>query len=146
MPTTRRHRVLDAGPQDVWDVVADPHHLPRWWPRVQRVEAVERDHWTQVFMTGKGKPVRADYRLISCQPPVRRVWAQEVAGTPFERVLREATTEVDVRPASGVATEVTIAVSQRLRGFARLGGFMVRRATRRLVDEALEGLSAACER
>ena len=146
MPTTRRHRVLDAGPQDVWDVVADPHHLPRWWPRVQRVEAVERDRWTQVFMTGKGKPVRADYRLVSSHPPFRRTWAQEVEGTPFERVLREATTEVDVRPAAGAATEVTIEISQRLRGFARLGGFMVRRATRRLLDEALEGLGAACER
>jgi uncharacterized protein YndB with AHSA1/START domain len=146
VPTTRRHRVLDAGPQDVWDVVADPHHLPRWWPRVQRVEAVEPDRWTQVFMTGKGKPVRADYRLISSEPPVRRVWAQEVKGTPFERVLREATTEVDVRSAPGTATEVTIEISQRLRGFARLGGFMVRRATRRLLDEALEGLGGACER
>lgn len=146
MPTTRRHRVLDAGPQEVWDVVADPHHLPRWWPRVQRVEAVDRDHWTQVFMTGKGKPVRADYRLISSQAPVRRTWAQEVEGTPFERVLREATTEIEVRPGPGAATEVAIAVTQRLRGFARLGGFMVRRATGRLLDEALEGLGAACER
>jgi len=146
LPTTRRHRVLDAGPRDVWEVVADPHHLPRWWPRVQRVEGVEADRWTQVFTTGKGKPVRADYRLVSCEPPRRRAWAQEVDGTPFERVLREAITEVGVRGDPGPRTEVTIEVRQRLRGFARLGGFMVRRATRRLLDEALEGLGAACER
>jgi uncharacterized protein YndB with AHSA1/START domain len=146
VPTTRRHRVLDAGPQEVWEVVADPHHLPRWWPRVQRVEAVDADRWTQVFMTGKGKPVRADYRLVSNEPPRRRTWAQEVEGTPFERVLREAITEVDLHADRGRGTEVTIEVRQRLRGFARLGGFMVRRATRRLLDEALEGLGAACER
>jgi hypothetical protein len=97
-------------------------------------------------MTGKGKPVRADYRLVSNEPPRRRTWAQEVEGTPFERVLREAITEVDLHADRGRGTEVTIEVRQRLRGFARLGGFMVRRATRRLLDEALEGLGAACER
>jgi uncharacterized protein YndB with AHSA1/START domain len=146
VPITRRQRTLSAGLEDVWRVVGDPHHLPRWWPRVRRVEGVEHNRWTQVFMTAKGKPVRADFRLLESEPPHRRQWSQALEGSPFERLMNEAVTEVRLEPAGGAATLVTIELHQRLRGFARLGGFMVRRASRRLLDEALEGLSAATER
>ena len=146
MATTRRHRTLRAGPDDVWRVVGDPHHLPRWWPRVRRVEGVERDRWTQVFVTAKGKPVRADYRLLESEAPRRRQWSQELEDSPFERLMNEAVTEVRLEPAGDAATRVTIELHQRLRGFAWLGGFLVRRANRRLLDEALEGLGAATER
>jgi len=57
-----------------------------------------------------------------------RSWAQEVAGTPFERVLNESVIEVELKPAGG-ATEVTLAHHQKLRGYSRTGGFMLRRAT-----------------
>ncbi len=40
MPTAQRSRTIAASPQELWDVVGDPHHLPRWWPRVSRVESV----------------------------------------------------------------------------------------------------------
>jgi uncharacterized protein YndB with AHSA1/START domain len=146
VPTTRRHRTLSAAPQDVWRVVGDPHHLPRWWPRVRRVEGVDHDRWTQVFMTAKGKPVRADYRLLASDPPRRRQWAQELEDSPFERLMNEAVTEVRLEPTGNADTLVTIELHQKLRGFARLGGFMVRRASRRLLDEALDGLTAATER
>ena len=146
MPTTRRQRTVEADLRDVWEVVADPHHLPRWWPKVRRVEGVNPDGWTKVFMTQKGKPVRADYRLLASEPPRRRSWAQDLEDSPFERVLDEAVTEVRLEPGDGASTRVTIELRQSLRGFARLGGFMVRRASRRLLDEALEGLVAACER
>ena len=36
-----------------------------------------------------------------------------------------------------------ITLHQRMRGLSRLGGFMVRRATRRILDEALDGLELA---
>ena len=39
MPTTRRSRTFAAEPNRVWSIVGDAHHLPRWWPRVERVEA-----------------------------------------------------------------------------------------------------------
>ena len=67
------------------------------------------------------------------------MWAQDVEGTPFERVLGEAITEVLVEP-DGDATRVTIALSQRLRGYSRTGGFLLARATRARLDEALSGL------
>jgi hypothetical protein len=38
---------------------------------------------------------------------------------------------------------VSVTQRQKLRGISRLGGFLVRRATGRIVDEALDGLEAA---
>jgi uncharacterized protein YndB with AHSA1/START domain len=146
MPTTRRSRTIAAAPEQVWKVVADPHHMPRWWPQVKRMEGVEADRFTQVLTTRKGRPVRMDFHLLEsaapgtgADPPGRRVWEQEVAGTPFERVLGEATTEILLEPADG-ATRVTIALRQRLRGYSRTGGFLLRRANRARLDEALDGL------
>lgn len=146
MPRIRRHATLAAGSGAVWQVVGDPHHLPRWWPKVGRVEGVEEDRWTSVFMTQKGKPVRADFRVVASEPQRHRVWSQELEDSPFERVLAESVTEVRLEPRDGAVTEVTIELRQRLRGLARLGGFMVRRAGGRVLDEALEGLRGACER
>lgn len=143
MPTVRRSRTLPASPDRVWRVIADPHHMPRWWPLVKRMEGVAEDQFTQVLTTRKGRLVRADFRVLASEPPGagagRRVWEQEVAGTPFERVLGEAVTEVLVEPADG-ATRVTIALTQRLRGYSRTGGFLLRRATRAKLSEALEAL------
>lgn len=148
MPTTRRSRTIAASPEQVWKVVADPHHMPRWWPQVKRMEEVEADRFTQVLTTRKGRPVRMDFHLLEsdapgpgADPPGKRVWEQEVAGTPFERVLGEATTEILLEPADG-ATRVTIALRQRLRGYSRTGGFLLRRANRARLEEALEGLEA----
>ena len=53
MPLTRRSRRLGARPDDVWRVVGDPQHLPRWWPRVQRVEADDGEAFTQVLMSDR---------------------------------------------------------------------------------------------
>ena len=145
MPTVRRQRTFDASLDDVWRVVADPYALPRWWPRVRRVEAATAAGWTAVLATDKGKQVRADYRLVDSCEPSRRAWAQEVDGTPFERILAEAVTEAALEP-EGDAVRVSLTLRQRLRGMARLGGFMVRRATARVLDEALEGLERACAR
>jgi uncharacterized protein YndB with AHSA1/START domain len=145
MPTVRRSRTIPASPDQVWQVIADPHHMPRWWPLVKRVEGVADDEFTQVLSTRKGRLVRADFRVIASQPPegeeasARRVWEQEVAGTPFERVLGQAITEVVLEPDKD-ATRVTLVLTQRLRGYSRTGGFLLRRATRAKLTEALEGL------
>jgi len=144
MATVSRSRTIPAPPQAVWEVVADPHHLPRWWPRVARVEDVGEEHWTQVLMTRRGKPVRADFRLIASEPPAagigRRTWSQQLAGTPFGRVLEESITEVVLAPDAG-GTRVTIAQHQRLRGYSRTGRFQMRRASGSVLAEALAGLA-----
>ena len=141
MPTARRSRTVAAPPERVWEVVGDPHHLPRWWPKVTRVEAVTDEHFTEVLSTQDGRSLRADFRVVDSRAPERRAWEQELKGTPFERVFAAASTEVKLLP-DGDGTRVTVVVHQQVRGSARLGGFMVRRATGRVLDEALDALEA----
>ena len=144
MPTARRSRTVAAPPERVWEIVGDPHHLPRWWPKVTRVEAVSDTHFTEVLSTQDGRSLRADFRVVDSRAPERRAWEQELEGTPFERVFAAASTEVKLLP-EGDGTRVTVVVHQRVRGSARLGGFMVRRATGRVLDEALDALEALHE-
>jgi uncharacterized protein YndB with AHSA1/START domain len=142
VPTTRRRRTVSASAEAVWDLVADPHHLPRWWPRATRVEDVTADRWTMVLSTAKGRAVRADYRIVVSERPRRRRFAQELAGSPFERLLRSSEIEIALADAPA-GTEVTMELSQQLRGVSRLGGFMFRGAARRTLDQALESLERA---
>lgn len=145
MPKVRRARRIEASPDAVWDVVADPHHLPRWWPGVVRVEEATPVAWTKVLQTPKGKTVRADFTRTASETGRRLGWRQEVEESPFERILSSATTEIELVPEGEGSTRVRLTADQRLRGFSRLGGFMVRRATGRRLSEALEGLAGAVE-
>jgi uncharacterized protein YndB with AHSA1/START domain len=140
MAGAKRSRTLPASPEDLWELIADPHHMPRWWPGVERMEGVEPDRFTQVFKTKRGRPVRADFRVLRSEPPSSRSWEQEVAGTPFEGVLTASVIEVQLAP-TPAGTEVTISQEQKLRGYSRTGGFMLRRATAAKLDEALDGLA-----
>jgi uncharacterized protein YndB with AHSA1/START domain len=140
MPTTKRSRVIDAPPDRVWRVVGDPHHLPRWWPKVRRVEGVSGGRFTEVMRTDKGKDVRADFRIVEEEPPRLLRFEQEVEGTPFEGFLVSAVTDIAAEPADA-GTRVTITTRHTLKGMARLGGgTMLKRATRKQLDEALATL------
>ncbi|MDQ6744735.1 MAG: SRPBCC family protein [Actinomycetota bacterium] len=143
MTRVRRSRVLGVPLEQVWEVVADAHHQPRWWPGVQRMEGVSDEAFTQVHLTKKGRPVRIDFTVVDSETPHRRAWRQEVEGTPFERVLTEALTEIQLEP-EGERTKVTIELRQQLRGYSRTGGFMLRRASRRRLEEALQWRERAC--
>ena len=139
MPRSRRSAIVPAPPERVWEVLADPHHMPRWWPELARMEGVEESRFTQVFHTKKGRPVRVDFDVVRSDPPRARAWEQELAGTPFERFLHESRIEAVLEPADG-GTRVTLEHRQRLRGTSKTGGFLLRRATNRKLDAALEGL------
>ena len=139
MPTTRRSRTVADVPERVWETVSDPYHLPRWWPHVERVEAVVGDRFTEVLTTDRGRSVRADFRVVESRAPELRVWEQEVAGSPFERIMASARTEVALAP-YGDGTRVTLVVRQKMRGTARFAGWIVRRGTRHVLDEALRAL------
>jgi uncharacterized protein YndB with AHSA1/START domain len=139
MAMAQRNRTLGAPPDEIWRLIEDPHHMPRWWPGVARMEGVQDDRFTQVFVTKRGRPVRADFHLVASEPPWRRSWEQEIPGTPFERVLNESITEIVLEAVDG-GTRVTIAQRQKLRGYSRTGGFLLRRATAQKLDEALDGL------
>lgn len=135
-----RSRVVAAPPEDVWATVGDPYHMPRWWPRVERVELVRGDGFTQLLRTDKGRAIRADFRVTQSRRPELRRWRQEVAGTPFEGILEWSETEIRLEPDGDAGTRVTLAQEQKLRGLARFGGFMARRAARQSLDTALDGL------
>ena len=138
-----RSRAVPVPPDTIWAIVSDPHHLPRWWPLTERVEAVDPEAWTSVMRSDRGNVVRADYRVEADEPPRRRAWSQALDGTPFERLLREHRTEVALLDGDGGGTVVSLTVTQKGRGTARLGMWMMRRATRRRLDEALDGLEGA---
>ncbi len=159
MPTARRSRTIAAPAQELWDLMRDPHHLPRWWPRVTRVEDVtltgtgEADAFTEVMRTRKGKLVRADFNVIVGDGAERTLtWVQRVQGTPFATVLKSAETELRLTPAADAAsTEVTIELRQEMAGGSgrhspflslapRFGAPLVRRAAAATLEQALDGL------
>jgi uncharacterized protein YndB with AHSA1/START domain len=147
MPRVKRSRVIEVEPERVWELVSDPHSLPRWWPRAKRVEDVHgagtgRAHWTTVLETDRGTGVRADFRCTGSTEARRYAWEQEVDGTPFERVLRASTLEIDLSR-MGAQTEVTLVGEEKLRGLSRLGSTMLRGAATRRLDEALDGIERA---
>jgi uncharacterized protein YndB with AHSA1/START domain len=149
MPRVARTRTISAPRDRVWELVADPHHLPRWWPRTVRVEDVrqvgsgKRSRWTTVLGTERGRGVRADYRCTSAAARERYVWEQDIEGTPFERILRAASLEIELVDGEDARTRVRLTSEERLRGLSRLGSPMMRMATRRRLDEALDGIERA---
>jgi uncharacterized protein YndB with AHSA1/START domain len=158
MPTARASRRIAAPAEQLWGIVSDPYHLPRWWPRVERVEDVDGAAFTEVMRTKKGRTVRADFDLVRADEPAGTVvWEQRLAGTPFAGVLSVSETELRVAPsashapaAGAEASEVTIEMRQELnaqtvtiRGRWRVpsfGGWLLRRAAERTIREALDGL------
>jgi uncharacterized protein YndB with AHSA1/START domain len=148
VPRATRRRTIAAPPSEVWELVSDPYSLPRWWPRTARVENVDRksagvrSQWTKVLETAEGRGVRADFRCTGSTEGERYAWAQQLAGTPFERHLRASEVEIKLRPEGG-GIEVTIAAKQTLKGLSRLGSPMMGRGQGTILDEALDNLERA---
>ena len=131
---------------------------------MERVEDVHEDAFTEVMRTGKGKIVRADFKVVECDEPRHViVWAQQLADTPFENLLGSAETEVRLAalPADGSAqaalTEVTLQLRQTLSdsatrprygrwlsfggsAFRGFGNHMVQRAGNDTLAQAIAGL------
>jgi uncharacterized protein YndB with AHSA1/START domain len=141
MAKTTRSMTIAASRENVWQIVEDPHHLPRWWPGVARVEDVRHGGFTEVIPTRRGKPVRLDFLVIESEPPSRRCWAQELEGTPFERLLSAWTTTVTLDPAAEQACIVTLEEHQQLRGSFRAGLLLQRRPASRRIESALQALA-----
>lgn len=148
MARVTRTRTVQAPVGEVWKLVSDPYNLPRWWPRVSRVENVDakpggkRTRWTQVLATSEGRSVRADFRCVSSAEGERYVWEQELEGTPFARHLNGLQVEVGMR-GHEEGTEVSLTEEQSLKGMSRLGSPLMRRARKDVLDEALDGIEAA---
>lgn len=172
MPTASQTRTIAKPAGELWELVCDPHHLPRWWPRVERVEGVEKSAFTELLRSSSGKLVRADFEIVTQdERGMRLVWSQRVDGTPFAAMLAAAETEVRLHPRMGMnastGTDVTVTLVQTLHGWfrggrpltsggggpsggiwsssiARLGHPMISRAAAKTVKEALDGLERIC--
>jgi uncharacterized protein YndB with AHSA1/START domain len=139
--TVRVRRTVAASPAAVWALAGDPHQLPRWWPRMVRVEGVTGRGFTAVLTSKRGREVRADQRVVADDKPCRRAWALEVEGTPFASVFASSETEARLRPSGdGAGTEIELELRQRLRGMSKLGAPLLRRTNRRQLREALDAL------
>lgn len=148
MPRVTRRRTIAAPVAEVWELVSDPYSLPRWWPRVSRVESVDRkpegkrSQWTKVLETAEGRGVRADYRCLSSAKGERYVWEQQLVDSPFERHLRSSVVEIGLQGAEE-GTIVSLTSDQKLRGMSRLGSPMMRGGQGKILDQALDGLEQA---
>jgi uncharacterized protein YndB with AHSA1/START domain len=138
--TASRTATIAAPQAELWELISDAHHHPRWWPGVERVEGVTEGRFTHVLKTKRGRPVRVDFVIAESRPPWVSAWRQELAGTPFARVLSESVIQLNLEP-EGEATTVTIAHQQKLRGYSRTGVLMLRRSTDDRLEEALQGLA-----
>ena len=164
MQTARASRTIAAPAEELWRIVSDPYHLPRWWPRVERVEDVDGGAFTEVMKTKAGKTVRADFAVVQRGAGSGTlVWRQQLEGTPFAGVLSHSETELRVvaLEEAARASEVTIELRQELSGrppapqapavggvpglerrTPSLGGWLLRRAASRQIEGALDGLEA----
>ena len=148
MPRVTRRRTVDAAVPEVWKLVSDPYALPRWWPRVSRVEDVDarsggrRSQWTKVLETQHGRGVRADYRCVSAAEPERYVWEQQLEGSPFAKHLKDSRVEIELH-GDAAETRVVMTSTQTMRGMSRLGGWLMRKGQRDILDSALDGIEEA---
>ena len=140
MPTVTCSRSIPAVQAELWELLSDPHHQPRWWPNVERMEAVGDGGFTQVLKTKRGKPIRADFAIVERHPPWMVVWEQQLPGTPFARVLSESVMQVNLEPAGG-ATLVTLSHRLKPRGYSRTGGFLIGRDTSKQLERLLDGIA-----
>lgn len=151
MPTVSQTRMVAMEPGQLWQLVCDPWQLPRWWPRVERVEGVEGGRFTELLRSPGGKLLRADFDVIVQDAAERRIgWSQRVAGTPFAHVFSAVEVQLEVRSPPGVnarpAAEVTVTLAQRptkalwTGALGRLAHPIIARAATKTVREALDGL------
>jgi hypothetical protein len=100
--------------------------------------------WTQMLQARSGKRLGASLICTAADQPVLWRFEQETEGTPFERMMRAAWTEIRISP-QGEGSQVELELGQRLQGLSRLGVLFVRRASARTAYEALESLESALE-
>jgi uncharacterized membrane protein len=90
MTTVRQVVLVDATPQEVWDVISDPRNLPHWNQHIHAVSGVP-DRPLQVGDTYRtelrilGLPIHIRARVLELEPP--RNSMVHLSG-PIEAVVR----------------------------------------------------------
>jgi uncharacterized protein YndB with AHSA1/START domain len=142
--TVTRSRVIPALPNAVWLALADAYTLPRWWPRVTRVEGITETGFTQVLFSKRGRVVRLDHSYTEVEENTALGWRLDLASSSLDRLLAEWHTRFLLEPETD-GTRVTIVERQTFRGSFRTGSWMQRRASKQRLDDALDGLAEMFE-
>lgn len=115
MKASVSRRMPSAAPQDVWDVISDPHRHVRTLPTsVSQVEVL-RSGEISCTVSAMGKSERMLVRRTELEPP-RRLVEQRVDG------IRDGTTEFVVEPdgsGSRVTLTAVVALPRLVAGLAR---------------------------
>jgi uncharacterized protein YndB with AHSA1/START domain len=113
MSTVRQWVVVEARPEEVWDVIADPRNLPRWNRFVRSVHEVPEHglepgskYWTEMGVMGMRFRVDAEVEEVEA-PRYARV---RLSG-PLDAVVRTW-----VRPVGSHASRLEHEVEYSLRG------------------------------
>ncbi len=129
-----------ASPADVWHLISDPGRAVAWWPHAERAEDVTGGRFTFVVRSSRGVPVRMDWRVAASRRERLQRWEQDLAGTPFARVLEASAVEIRIEPA-GDGCAITVAVERELTNRGVIAGWFGRRASRRHAGDALARLT-----
>jgi carbon monoxide dehydrogenase subunit G len=113
MTVVRQWTVVNATPQEVWEVVADPRNLPRWNRYIRAVHGVPENglregstYWTEMGMMGVNIRVEADVEDLD--PP--RFARVRLSG-PLDAVVRTW-----IRPVGSRRSRLEHEVDYSLRG------------------------------
>jgi uncharacterized protein YndB with AHSA1/START domain len=113
MSVVRASEIVDASPQEVWDVVSDPHNLPLWNRHIREVQGVPEHglkegttYWTRVSFLGVS--ARVDVEVEEVDPP------------RFSRIRLtgplEATVRTWINPAGSGRSRLEHEIDYHLRG------------------------------
>jgi uncharacterized protein YndB with AHSA1/START domain len=134
MPASRAQRELLASPEDVWAFLAEPYHLPDWWPGLAAVEPDRRGvavgaRW-RVRSRGATLLRRAeaeDTLLVTAADPGERL--------AFELVRAKVRADLELRPAG----------TGRTRSELNVSGPLVLAFSRSMAKDALARLHDLCQ-
>jgi uncharacterized protein YndB with AHSA1/START domain len=119
----RASEIVDAPPEEVWEIISDPRNLPRWDPRIKKVSGVPEDglkpgsrYTTSLKIVGV--PFDVEAQIVEIDPPkhaevhltgpvdaVVRTWIRPV-GKRRSRLEHEVTYKVNrMGPAGRIVEE-----------------------------------------
>ena len=144
MPRVKRSRTVAADPDAVFGTSSRPHHLPRWWPLGPARRGRDRRRLDQrdAHAEGQDRPRRLHARRVAAAHEDRlAAGGRGVAVRGDPRRGHDET--IDIEPADGESKLASGWSPTRSCTGATGSGGLPRRATKRQLDEALDGIERA---
>lgn len=130
MSVVRASEIVEASPEEVWEVIVDPRNLPRWNQHIKKVEGVSEDglkpgsrYTTSLRVVGVPFDVQAE--VLKIDPPR---YAEIRLTGPLEAVVRTW-----VRPAGKRRSRLEHQVTYQVKRIGPAG---------RIIDQGLRVMGA----